>query len=286
MIESLAPHVDLPAIALLIQWNPTRGCEFCLISVKRASGGRFKLWCALYDRSRPAKQWLSIMPPVRGRRQARVRFQSRLVGTGPIKTEGPSCLCGPLLVASEKPLLSTSDHLRARRRRFKQPKWFVFSAVQSPELNLGVWGFLKWFLPWMCAGKSPYPGRSEGSHHSPVHFPPHFMDFITPRVWVRVMGVKVEEFLPLPAFSAGVGATDVRKTPCILFLFLPYFFDVFSLLLRVYSCASLLADFLSFLVNEEYKNGGRNAYSQPSTESVFFCTKVSACQWILERTSF
>ena len=201
MIESLAPHVDLPAIALLIQWNPTRGCEFCLISVKRASGGRFKLWCALYDRSRPAKQWLSIMPPVRGRRQARVRFQSRLVGTGPIKTEGPSCLCGPLLVASEKPLLSTSDHLRARRRRFKQPKWFVFSAVQSPELNLDVWGFLKWFLPWMCAGKSPYPGRSEGSHHSPVHFPLILWILSPPGFGLGLWGSRWKSFSPCQRFQ-------------------------------------------------------------------------------------
>ena len=43
MIESLAPHVDLPAIALLTQYDRTRGCELGRISVKRASGGRFKL---------------------------------------------------------------------------------------------------------------------------------------------------------------------------------------------------------------------------------------------------
>ena len=50
MIESLAPHVGLPAFAFLSQYGPTRGCELGRISVKRASGGRFKPWCALYDR--------------------------------------------------------------------------------------------------------------------------------------------------------------------------------------------------------------------------------------------
>ena len=44
---------------------------------------------------------------------------------------------------------------------------------------------------------------SEGSHHTRVH---SFMGFTTPGFALGLLGVKVEEFLPV---SAGVGATDV-----------------------------------------------------------------------------
>ena len=97
--------------------------------------------------------WLSMMPPVGGCRQARVRFQSRLGGTGPINNR---CPWGPpVFMAHCSWLLMTCCYSRQiscvwGRRHFKQPKRFVFSTVSSSELNLGVWGFLKWFLPWMC----------------------------------------------------------------------------------------------------------------------------------------
>ena len=69
------------------------------------------------------------------------------------------------------------------------------------------------------------------------------MGFTTPRVWVRVMGVKLEEFLPLPAFSGGrlswCGGDGCKADAVYSVFIFALFLCVFSLLRRVYSFASL-----------------------------------------------